>query len=160
MNEPNYKPNYETKLSDASADSSANSSVCKIITCIISNTRLNCGWHRHKSWYQTRRQVSHKRPEMQCCVIAFTPTCHAFQCYISNPADIRSIRYYQDVPFISLTWFLASIFHCCNTARLNSKTWQPVVSVRPRVPFRYPVGFVFIMLQRLNCHPRTCRTSA
>jgi len=46
---------------------------------------------------------------------------------ISNPADIMSIRYYQDVSFILLTWFLASIFHCCNTARLNSKTWQPVV---------------------------------
>jgi len=34
-----------------------------------------------------------------------------------NPADIRSIRYYQDVLFISLTWFLASTFHCCNTTR-------------------------------------------
>jgi len=45
---------------------------------------------------------------------------------MSNLADIRSIRYYQDVLFISLTWFLAIIFHCCNTTRLHSKTWQPV----------------------------------
>ena len=45
---------------------------------------------------------------------------------MSNLADIRSIRYYQDVLLLSLTWFLASIFHCVNTTRLNSKTWQPV----------------------------------
>lgn len=69
---------------DASADSSTNSSVYKTVTCVSSTMQVSCGWHRHKTWYRTRRWVSHdlsvclsvsRRPKLPCCATAFTRTC-------------------------------------------------------------------------------------
>jgi hypothetical protein len=58
---------------DASADSSTNSSVYKTVTCVSSTMQVSCGWHRHKTWYRTRRWVSH---DLSVCLSLGDQNCH------------------------------------------------------------------------------------
>ena len=125
MNETNKKPNSETKLSDASADSSANSSVYKIITCIISNTRLNCGWHRHKRWYQKKTvgESREARNATLCDCFHYNLPCILTLCAIQQILGLFVII----KTFYSFHWPGSwQVLSTAVTPQDNSKTWQPV----------------------------------